>query len=116
MTRYAFQQGYVSDPIRTRRGTVYKIRYRVPAAGGKFKHRKETLYGLNGKKAARAVLNERLQQAGNMNPEAADLTLRSFAETYWKSYLDRKQVKPSTMKGNNRFWINTFILLWVVWG
>lgn len=99
MTRYAFQQGYVSDPIRTRRGTVYKIRYRVPAAGGKFKHRKETLYGLNGKKAARAVLNERLQQAGNMNPEAADLTLRSFAETYWKSYLDRKQVKPSTMKG-----------------
>jgi integrase len=93
------QQGYVSDPIRTRGGTVFKIRYRVPAAGGKFKHKTETLYGLSGKKAARAVLNERLQQIGNQNPEAAYLTLRLFVDSYWRPYLERKQTKPSTLCG-----------------
>jgi integrase len=100
MTRHLIhQQGYVSDPIRTRRGTIFKIRYRVPAAGGKIKHRTETLYNLNGKKAARAVLNERLQQVGKVSAEAADLTLRIFVENYWKPYLERKKTKPSTLRG-----------------
>jgi integrase len=100
MTRqFQHQQGYVSNPIRTRNGTVFKIRYRVPAAGGKFKHKKETLYGLDGKKAARAILNERLQQAGRVSPDAADLTLRGFVDAYWKPSLDRKQTKPSTLRG-----------------
>lgn len=99
MTRRTLQQGYVSGPIKTRNGTVFKIRYRVPAPGGKFTHRKETLYNLSGKKEARAVLNERLQQVGSVSPEAADLTLGSFVENYWKPYLDRKQSKPSTLRG-----------------
>ncbi len=30
MTRQSYQQGYVSEPIRTRRGIIFKIRYRVP--------------------------------------------------------------------------------------
>ena len=100
MTRHSsFQQGYVSEAIRTRRGTVFKIRYRVRAAGGRWKHRTETLYGLTGKKAARAVLAERLQKAGGISREACELTLRSFVDAYWKPYLSRKQVKPSTMIG-----------------
>ena len=56
MTRQSYQQGYVSEPIRTRRGIIFKIRYRVPTAQGKWKQKSETLYGLSGKKAARAVL------------------------------------------------------------
>ncbi|HTY61334.1 MAG TPA: site-specific integrase [Acidobacteriota bacterium] len=99
MTRQLLQDGYVSDPIPTRHGTAFKIRYRVPAAGGKFRHKQETLYGLAGKKAAKAVLNERLQQVASMNLEAVDLTLRSFVDNYWKPHLDRKQTKPSTLRG-----------------
>jgi integrase len=57
------------------------------------------LYGLNGKKAARAVLNARLQAASNQKPEAAELTLQEFVAGYWRPYLDRKQVKPSTKAG-----------------
>jgi hypothetical protein len=67
MTRRTFQQGYVSNSIRTRNGTAFKIRYRVPASGGKWKHRSETLYGLEGKKAARAVLEERLKMHQKWN-------------------------------------------------
>lgn len=100
MTRHTlFQRGYVSDPIETRRGTAYLIRYRVPGPGGKWTHKAETLYGLHGKKAARAILNERLQEAASINPLAAELTLRAFVEGFWKPYLDRKQVKPSTRQG-----------------
>src|SRR5262249_39603774 len=52
VTRQSYQQGYVSKPIPTRSGTVFKIRYRVKSAGGKWNHKSETLYGLAGKKAA----------------------------------------------------------------
>jgi integrase len=99
VTRHLLQDGYVSDPIRTRHGTIFKIRYRVPTAGGKFKHRQETIYGVTAKREAKAVLNERLQQVASMNLEAVDLTLRSFVEKYWKPYLDWKETKPSTVRG-----------------
>jgi integrase len=99
VTRHLVQDGYVSDPIRTKHGTVFKIRYRVPAAGGKFKHKQETLYGLTRKKDAKVVLNDRLRQVSSMNLEAVGLTLRSFVDNYWKPYLDRKQTKPSTVRG-----------------
>lgn len=99
VTRQLLQAGFVSDPIRTRHGIAYKIRYRVPAAGGRFKHRQETLYGLGGKKEAKAVLNERLQRVNSLNLEAADLTLRSLVDNYWKPYLERKNTKPSTLRG-----------------
>ncbi len=97
--RFTFQQGYVSEAIRTRRGTVYKIRYRVRVADGRWKHKRETLCGLEGKKAARAILADRLREAGSVSPEATELTLRSFVDAYWKPYLERKQVKPSTLSG-----------------
>lgn len=99
VTRHLLQDGYVSDPIRTRHGTIFKIRYRVPAVGGKFKHKQETLYGLTAKKDAKAVLKERLQKIESMNLEAVDLTLRSFVVKYWKPYLGRKETKPSTVRG-----------------
>src|SRR5262249_29547299 len=93
------QQGYVSDPIRTRRGIGFKIRYRVRSVNGKWKQKSELIYGLSSKKVARAVLSERLQAATNQKPEAAELTFQEFVASYWRPYLDRKQVKPSTQAG-----------------
>jgi hypothetical protein len=97
MTRRTFQQGYVLNPIRTRNGTAFNIHYRVPAPGGKWKQRSETLYGLSGKKAARAVLEERIKNAAKI--ESTDMTPRVFVDTFWKPYLDRKNLKPATRSG-----------------
>jgi hypothetical protein len=96
VTRQSYQQGYVSKPIPTRSGTVFKIRYRVKSADGKWKQKSETLYGLPGKKAARAVLDERIREASNQKPEGSDLSLRTFVDAWWKPYLQRKGVKLST--------------------
>jgi len=99
LTRHLFQQGYVSDVIQTRSGKAFKIRYRVRTAEGKWRHKAETLYGLDGKKAARAILAQRIQEASNRPPEAAELTLQGFVDMYWLPYLKRKRVKPSTEYG-----------------
>lgn len=99
MTRHSYQQGYVSEPIRKRRGVAFVIRYRVRTVDGKWKQKSETLYGLAGKKAARAVLGQRLRESTTRKVEAVDLTLRDFVEAYWRPYLDRKNVKPSTRMG-----------------
>jgi integrase len=99
VTRQSYQQGYVSEPIRTRRGVIFKIRYRVPMAQGKWKQKSETLYGLSGKKAARAVLDMRLRELSVIPPETSELTFRDFVEAIWKPYTERKGMKPSTRFG-----------------
>jgi hypothetical protein len=53
---FSYQKGYVSDPIRTRRGIAFKIRYRVRTADG-WKHASETLYGLSGKPQGKNWIN-----------------------------------------------------------
>jgi integrase len=102
MTRpFQYQKGFVSDPINTKRGVAFKIRYRVPAAGGKTRHICETLYGLKGKKAAREVLEDRIRKSASdprlMKP--SEMTLGEFIETIWKPGLERKGIRPSTMYG-----------------
>jgi len=98
VTRQSYQQGYVSRPIPTRSGTVFKIRYRAKSAEGKWNQKAETLYGLCGKKAARAVLEERIREASSPKPVGSDLSLRGFVDAWWKPYLQRKGVKPSTRR------------------
>jgi len=99
VTRRSYQQGFVSEPRKTRRGVAFVIRYRLRTADGKWNHKAETLYGLSGKKAARAVLDNRIRESENRTPEVTDLNLQGFVEAYWRPYLDRKQVKPSTKRG-----------------
>lgn len=99
MTRRSFQQGYVSNPIHTRKGIVFKIRYRVPASEGKWKHRSETLYDLAGRRAAREILGKRLESTSAQIPEAMKMTLREFVNTFWKPYLNRRNLKPATRSG-----------------
>jgi len=96
MTRQLFQRGSVSGPIESRRGKIFKIRYRVRTLGGKWRHKAETLYGMEGKKQARGILMQRIQAASSQPPEAAELTLQEFVDLYWMPYLKRKHVKPST--------------------
>jgi len=96
MTRKSFQGGYVSEAIRNRRGIAFVIRYRLRMANGKWKHRSETIYGLSGRKAARDVLRQRLSNASKRLPEATEMTIRDLVDAYWRPYLDRRAVKPST--------------------
>lgn len=98
-TRQTYQQGYVSEGFKTRHGIAYRIRYRIPAAGGKWKHKSEMLYDLSGRKAARDVLRTRLQEALKRTPDAAELSFQDFVTAYWKPYLERRNIKPSTRKG-----------------
>ena len=77
MTRRSYQQGYVSEAKRTRRGLTFVIRYRLRTADGKWVHKSESLYGLTGKKAARAVLDQRLRDSENRPLEQAELTVQS---------------------------------------
>ncbi len=97
MTRRSYQQGHVSSPIRTREGIVFKIRWRERTSAGKWKHHCETLRNLEGKKAAREVLLQRLNKASGQMLEATEQTLRQFVDNFWKPCLQRKNVKPSTM-------------------
>jgi hypothetical protein len=99
VTRQSYQQGYVSEPIRTRRGAAFKIRYRVRTADGKWKQKSETLYGLPGKKAARVILGQRVREAYAIPPETSDMKFRDFVEAFWKPYTERKGMKPSTRAG-----------------
>jgi hypothetical protein len=98
MTRSSYQRGHVSDPIRTRSGIVFEIRYRVRIGDGSWKHKSERLHGLEGKKAARSVLEERLREASVEVVPAKDLTSQAFVDQFWMSYLDRIAAKPSTRK------------------
>lgn len=97
MTRQSsYQRGFVSDPIRTRRGVAFKIRYRVRTVTGNWKQKSETLYDLSGKKAAREVLDRRIGNSTTIKLEASELTLRDFMGNYWTPSLDRRGLKAST--------------------
>jgi integrase len=61
-------------------------------------HKSETLEGLSGKKAARAVLHQRIRESQNRPIETVDFTVQHIVDALWRPYLDRKQVKPSTKR------------------
>ena len=97
MTRQSYQRGYVSEPIRTRSGIAFRIRYRVRTLDGQWIHKSETLYGLSGRKAARQKLGERIEAASQIVAEVNELTVRDFTQAYWEPYLHRRNIKPSTL-------------------
>ena len=106
MTRLPqYQKGYVSDPIKTRKGSVYKIRYRVPTPDGGCVHKTETLLGLKGKKEALAILDDRIRNirmpsaASGGSKRAPELTVQEFIDTYWKQHHQRQNTKPGTLYG-----------------
>ncbi len=98
MARSSFQRGFVSDPIRTRSGVVFEIRYRVRNGNGTWKHKSERLHGLKGKNEARAVLEKKLRELAVEVIRPNELNMQDFVDQYWMSYLDRIEAKPSTRK------------------
>ena len=94
MSRNSYQHGYVSNPIRFDNGLKFVIRYRVRTSEGKWRHKAETLYGLSGKKAAQAILNQRISESSTQTTSSPDLTLTQFIANYWRPYLDRQNVRP----------------------
>lgn len=101
MTRQSFQTGYVSQPISTRQGIVFKIRYRVRTEEGRWKHKSETLHGVSGRKAARVILAERIRTTSSATTAGGNLTVNGLVENYWRPYLARKKAKPSTLATYN---------------
>ncbi len=99
MTRHSCQIGYVSELQRSRRGEYFEIRYRVPASHGKWKHRAERLYDVGSKKAARKILNDRLNKYSPRNSRIGHISFKDFVDRYWKPHLERQSVKPSTKSG-----------------
>jgi len=100
MNRKSYQHGYISNPIRTKSGLKFVIRYRVRTSEGKWRHKAETLYGLSGKKAAQDELEKRIRESSTQKTPAPDLTLTQFIDSYWRPYLvERQHVKPSTLQG-----------------
>jgi integrase len=99
VTRQSYQHGWVSNPIRTQRGIAFKIRYRARPAEGKWKHRSETLQNLPGRKAARAILEQRIREASAIPAETTDLTFREFVDSDWMPHQLRNGMKPSTRAG-----------------
>jgi len=75
------------------------IRYRVRTSAGVWQHKAETLYGLSGKKAAQAILDERIRDESAQKTTTPNLTLTQFIDAYWRPYLERQNVKPSTLQG-----------------
>jgi integrase len=96
MNRQSFQKGHVSNLIRTRQGPAFKIRWREREADGRWKQRSELVYGLAGKKEARAVLEDRIKECTRRSSHPAQLTVGTFIQEYWKPHLGRKNVKPAT--------------------
>ena len=99
MNRRSYQKGYVSKPTRTNDGMKFVIRYRVRTSEGVWQHKAETLYGLSGKKAAQAILDERIRDESTQKTTTPNLTLTQFIDAYWRPYLERQNVKPSTLQG-----------------
>ena len=97
MTRQSYQQGYVSDPIRTRRGSIFRIRYRLRTSDGKWIHKSETLENLSGKKAARAVLDQRIRESQNRPVEAVAFTVQHVVDQLWRPYLDETTGAPQAL-------------------
>jgi integrase len=97
LTRQSYQQGYISEEFQTPQGPARRIKYRVRIANGSWLQKSETVHG-SSKKAARAVLDQRIREAQNRPIEAVDFTVQHCLDSLWWPYLDRKHVKPSTKR------------------
>lgn len=98
LTRRSFQRGSIAGPFRTKYGTAFDIRYRVRGSEGKAVHRCRRIY-VNSKKEALAILQDQIRDSQNDVRPVAQITVSEFIERYWRPYLDRQNVKPSTRAG-----------------
>jgi hypothetical protein len=82
MNRRSYQKRYVSKPSRTNDGLKFVIRYRMRTSEGVWQHKGDTLDGLSGKKAAQAILDERIRDESKQKTTTPNLTLTQFIDAY----------------------------------
>jgi integrase len=83
-------------------GEVWTIRYRVrdPTSKSGWKQKREALPDCKSLKQALGVLSQRVSEQNVLNNsprQAVGMTFESFASGLWQSYLENRNVKPSTV-------------------
>lgn len=94
----SYQQGSVKE-VETRGGTVYRLRYRKRKPDGGWAEYTETVRDCQSKKAARKLLDERLQKINGSNGGMAQGGLKKMSDllsSVWPNYLTKQRVKKST--------------------
>ena len=100
-TRSSYQRGWMER--RKRNGkNMYMIRWHVrdASAPSGWRKRSEILKKCNSSKDARRQLDERMRTINEENPEPVGsdtLTFQDLVNGPWKDYLDKQEVKPSTL-------------------
>jgi len=95
--RKSYQKGTVIE-VKVRSGTVYRLRYRKRRPEGGWAEFTETLRDCANKKAARKILDDRLQAINGSNGGTAQRlkTMSDFLKSVWPNYLTKQRVKDST--------------------
>jgi len=94
----SYQQGSIRV-YRAKSGTVYRLRYRERKPDGGWAEVTETLRDCTSKKAARKILDERLQKINGSNGgmvQGAPKTMSDLLGSVWPNYLSKQRVKRST--------------------
>lgn len=107
----SYQKGTVRE-VKAKSGLLFKLRYRRRRPEGGWTEITETLRDCLSKKAARKVLDERLQQINASNGGVASGGLRKFADilgSVWPQYLDAQNVKEST-----RYTWSSIVRKWIL--
>ena len=95
--RKSYQQGTVIE-VKGKRLTVFRLRYRRRKPEGGWAEFTETLRDCANKKAARKILDDRLQAINGSNGGTAQRlkTMSDFLKSVWPNYLTTQRVKDST--------------------
>jgi len=104
MVRKSFQKGTL-DSRKTERGTVHYLKYRLRDSRGKWTNKTEMLPDFESPKKLKDYVAKRMDEVNdyNNNPRLQpiesnkSLTVAEFRKTLWKSYVQNKKYKPSTL-------------------
>lgn len=119
MVRDSFQRGSVRSRETKRKGTVWELRYRIrdescetgwrdvtETAPPQCKTRKEALKLLSEKLAE---INRQDSLVSSSSPASNSITFAEFVESDWRSYVENRRQKPSTLYGYESM-INNYLL------
>ena len=102
MARYKSLQRGTAVLQERKSGAVWTIRYRVRDATSKsgWTQKREVLLNCRSKKDALRTLSQRVSETNIVNNsphQATGMTFAAFASGLWQSYLENRNVKPSTV-------------------
>ena len=86
LTRQSYQQGYVSDPIRTRRGLVFRIRYRLRKAAGYTNPKPSKIFQERRQPGLFSI--SEIRESQNRPLEAVNFTVQHVVDALWRPSAD----------------------------